>query len=77
MSNQLKDVLERTGHSEIRSNIERIVTSYRHEWDIYTELLQNSADAIIDQFGEDNISSGRISLSISTDEAIFLTSPCR
>ena len=33
---------------ERRSNIERIVTSYRHPWDIYAELLQNSIDAIFE-----------------------------
>ena len=34
--------------NERRSNIQRIVTSYRHPWDIYAELLQNSIDAIFE-----------------------------
>lgn len=42
--------------SERRSTIERVVTSYRHPWDILTELTQNAVDAINDQ--ADEVSSG-------------------
>lgn len=71
MSNVLKEELSKQESSQIRSNIERIISSYRHIWDIYTELLQNSADAIIEQFGEENISQGKIVLEISPDERII------
>jgi len=64
MSNELKDQLSIQEISNTRSNIERIITSYRHVWDIYAELLQNSADAILEEFGEDNLSSGNIKLNI-------------
>jgi hypothetical protein len=65
--NQLKKELSKQGTEITRNHIERIVSSYRHIWDIYTELLQNSADAIIEQFGEENIDQGLISLSIETN----------
>ncbi|HEY9802228.1 MAG TPA: ATP-binding protein [Leptolyngbyaceae cyanobacterium] len=71
MSNLLRDELSRQELSGVRSNIERIISSYRHIWDIYTELLQNSADAIIEQFGEANISQGKIKLEIKPDERII------
>lgn len=71
MSNVLKEELSRQELSQVRSNIERIISSYRHIWDIYTELLQNSADAIIEQFGEENISQGKIALEINPDERII------
>ncbi|YAF98026.1 MAG: ATP-binding protein [Nodularia sp. CChRGM 3473] len=71
MSNVLKEELSKQESSQIRSNIERIISSYRHIWDIYTELLQNSADAIIEQFGEENISQGKITLEVSPDERII------
>jgi hypothetical protein len=62
MTNVLKEELSKQEVGQIRSNIERIISSYRHVWDIYTELLQNSADAIIEYFGEDDISQGKIQL---------------
>lgn len=68
MSNILKDELSKQELGQIRSNIERIISSYRHIWDVYTELLQNSADAIIEQFGEENISQGKIDLQINPDD---------
>ncbi|MDB9391880.1 ATP-binding protein [Microcystis aeruginosa] len=66
--NILKEELSKQQISQIRSNIERIISSYRHIWDIYTELLQNSADAIIEKFGEDKIEQGRIELEINTEQ---------
>jgi hypothetical protein len=66
--NILKEELSKQQTSQIRSNIERIISSYRHIWDIYTELLQNSADAIIEKFGEDKIEQGRIELEINTEQ---------
>jgi hypothetical protein len=68
MGNILKEELSKQEAGQIRSNIERIISSYRHIWDIYTELLQNSADAIIEEFGEENISKGKIELEIFPDE---------
>jgi hypothetical protein len=72
MSNVLREELSKQETSQIRSNIERIISSYRHIWDIYTELLQNSADAIIEQFGEENISQGKITLDINSDERTII-----
>jgi len=72
MSNVLREELSKQETSQIRSNIERIISSYRHIWDIYTELLQNSADAIIEQFGEENISQGKITLDINPDERTII-----
>ena len=66
--NILKEELSKQQISQIRSNIERIISSYRHIWDIYAELLQNSADAIIEKFGEDKIEQGRIELEINTEQ---------
>ncbi|MBE9117697.1 ATP-binding protein [Lusitaniella coriacea LEGE 07157] len=68
MQNSLKTELSRLEEEQVRSNIERIISSYRHVWDIYTELLQNSADAILEQFGEENIESGFIKLEIDTSQ---------
>lgn len=62
MTNALKEELSKQESGQIRFNIERIISSYRHVWDIYTELLQNSADAIIEHFGEENIGKGKIEL---------------
>ncbi len=68
MNNVLKEELSKQEVGQIRSNIERIISSYRHVWDIYTELLQNSADAIIECFGEEKISQGKIQLEIEPNE---------
>ncbi|OKH39388.1 hypothetical protein NIES2119_06515 [[Phormidium ambiguum] IAM M-71] len=68
MTNALKEELSKQESGQIRSNIERIISSYRHVWDIYTELLQNSADAIIENFGEENIGKGKIKLEIFPNE---------
>ena len=68
MTNVLKEELSKQEVGQIRSNIERIISSYRHVWDIYTELLQNSADAIIEHFGEENIGQGKIQLEIESNE---------
>ncbi|MGF1691347.1 ATP-binding protein [Photobacterium kagoshimensis] len=48
----------------VKSNIERIISSYRHIWDIYTELLQNSGDAILEKHSV--LEKGVIDLSIDT-----------
>ena len=45
---ELHSQFAKVEEDERRSNIERIVTSYRHPWDIYAELLQNSIDAIFE-----------------------------
>ncbi|MGK7875132.1 MAG: ATP-binding protein [Xenococcaceae cyanobacterium] len=68
MPNSLKEELSKLEEEQVRSNIERIISSYRHVWDIYTELLQNSADAIIEQFGQDNLNQGFIKLEIDIRE---------
>lgn len=57
---------------EVKSNIERIISSYRHTWDIYTELLQNSADAILEKF--DTLEKGIVSLEVnSTERSVIIT----
>ena len=66
MSNVLKEELSIQEEEQIKSNINRIISSYRHVWDIYTELLQNSADAILEKHGN-NFEKGIIKLEISTD----------
>lgn len=48
----------------VKSNIERIISSYRHIWDIYTELLQNGGDAILEKHGD--LSKGKLSLKVDT-----------
>lgn len=53
-------------NEQVRENIKRIVMSYRNTWDIYSELFQNSIDAIIDEFGFENIDKGVISLKVNT-----------
>ena len=47
-THELHSHFAKVEEDERRSNIERIVTSYRHPWDIYAELLQNSIDAIFE-----------------------------
>lgn len=68
MNNSLKTEFSKLEEEQVRSNIERIISSYRHVWDIYTELLQNSADAILEEFGDDNYDKGFIKLEINTSE---------
>lgn len=53
---------------QIRENVRRTIMSYRSSWDLYTELIQNAVDAIIDKFGYENISNGKIKLSFHTKE---------
>lgn len=51
---------------QVRENIRRIIMSYRNSWDIYSELFQNSIDALIDNFSFSDIDKGSISLHIDT-----------
>ena len=53
---------------KMRESIKRVMMSYKHPWDFYSELIQNSADAIIDNFGYSEISSGTIELEIFPNE---------
>ncbi|QHA36930.1 hypothetical protein D5E69_14650 [Rossellomorea marisflavi] len=53
---------------QIRENVRRTIMSYRSSWDLYTELLQNAVDAIIDKFGYADINNGEIKLSFHTEE---------
>ncbi|EJV56050.1 hypothetical protein IEO_05551 [Bacillus wiedmannii] len=53
---------------QIRENVRRTIMSYRSSWDLYTELIQNAVDAIIDRFGYENISDGKIKLTFHTKE---------
>lgn len=62
LSEKFKDV----AIDQIQENIKRIIMSYRNTWDIYSELLQNSVDALIDNFSFENIDKGEISISINT-----------
>lgn len=66
--NELSKYFNSLSKEQIRSNIERIIASYRNIWDVFTELIQNSADAIIDQFGFNNINCGQIILNVLTEE---------
>jgi hypothetical protein len=65
MTNVLREELSRQEEEQIKSNIDRIISSYRHVWDIYTELLQNSADALLEKYG-DRFDRGTIKLEINT-----------
>lgn len=67
-NNQLLKKLNQLNQQQAISNIERIISSYRHTWDIYTELIQNSADAIIEEFGFDKIHLGNITLSADKEK---------
>lgn len=67
MTNQLLSAFRTAALDDIRSNIERIIASYRHTWDIYTELLQNAADAIYQKHGDNNLPAGRITLDVQPD----------
>ncbi|MBB1199020.1 ATP-binding protein [Enterobacteriaceae bacterium 89] len=64
IENSLEKQLLKQELEEVKSNIERIISSYRHTWDIYTEILQNAADAILEQFG--TLESGVVSLDVDT-----------
>jgi hypothetical protein len=64
--NRLIAALSRVTEEQFRSNIERIIKSYRHTWDIYAELLQNAVDAIIEQFPTDSNGKGKVFLAIDT-----------
>src|SRR5690349_7393435 len=66
--NRLLTELGRVTVEQFRSNIERIIKSYRHTWDIYAELLQNAVDAIVEQFPKDSHERGKVSLVIDTKE---------
>ncbi|MDO5516189.1 MAG: ATP-binding protein [Clostridium sp.] len=64
--NKLEEYFGQASKEQIRSNISRIISSYRNVWDIYVELIQNSADAIIDKFGYEQIHIGKIKLEVDT-----------
>jgi len=64
MAHQLHDELSTTGIDQVRSNIERIISSYRHTSDIYAELIQNSADAIAEKFDRSRLTEGQVALEI-------------
>ncbi len=68
ISNKLKSELSTQKEEEIKSNIERIISSYRHVWDVFCELLQNSADAIFEKFPYSALNQGNIRLEIFTNE---------
>lgn len=74
VQNELLEKLHALNEKQAKSNIERIISSYRHTWDIFTELIQNSADAIIEEFGFENISQGKISLEVNKDERKIIVS---
>ncbi len=67
IKNALREGLTQQEDEQTRSNINRIISSYRHIWDIYTELLQNSADAILQKYGDDELDKGFVRLSIDTE----------
>ncbi|WP_079480583.1 ATP-binding protein [Halobacillus salinus] len=63
---ELQQGFNTLSQNQIVSNIERIISSYRSSYDIFTELIQNSADALIDQHGFENLAEGFIKLEIDT-----------
>ena len=66
--NELKGAFSKLGEEQIKENIRRIIMSYRYTWDIYTELIQNGVDAIIDKFGYENLKEGKIKLTFNTEK---------
>ena len=64
--NLLSIELGRVTEEKFRSDVERIIKSYRHTWDIYAELLQNAVDAITEQFPMESHDKGKVILSIDT-----------
>ncbi|MCA0987261.1 ATP-binding protein [Guptibacillus algicola] len=64
---ELRNKFSTIALEQIRANVRRTIMSYRSSWDIYTELLQNALDAIIDKYGYENISNGKITLSFNTE----------
>lgn len=66
--NKLKEYFGTVSQEQIKSNIRRIIASYRNIWDILIELIQNSADAIIDKYTFDKIDMGEISIEVDTVE---------
>lgn len=67
-TNRLLTELGRVTEEQFRSNVERIIKSYRHTWDIYAELLQNAVDAIVEQFPKESHTEGKVSLAIDTSK---------
>ena len=63
---ELKSKFASLANEQIRENLRRTIMSYRSSWDIYTELLQNSVDAIIDKFGFEKLSEGKIELELDS-----------
>lgn len=64
MANQLREALGLVEENQIRSNIDRVIYSYRHVWDIFSELLQNAGDAVHEQHGPDSGLNGSVSLDV-------------
>ncbi|MFJ7850736.1 ATP-binding protein [Peribacillus sp. NPDC097206] len=64
---ELRNKFSTIALEQIRENVKRTIMSYRSSWDIYTELVQNAVDALIDKFGYENISNGNIKLSFNTE----------
>lgn len=63
---ELNNKFTALGIEQIRANVKRTIMSYRSPWDLYTELIQNAVDAIIDKYGYKDISAGLIHLSFNT-----------
>lgn len=64
--NILREYFGKISEEQIKSNIRRIIASYRNVWDILVEVIQNSADAIIDKYGFEKIELGKIIIKIDT-----------
>lgn len=64
---ELRESFSNLAIEQIRANVKRTIMSYRSPWDLYTELIQNSVDAIIDRFGYENINQGKISINFDTE----------
>lgn len=70
MANQgeLRNKFSTLALEQVRENVRRTIMSYRSSWDLYTEMVQNAVDAIIDKYGYENIKMGNIRLSFNTGQ---------
>lgn len=51
-NNSLLNAWQGKSQELLHQNIEEVLRSYRHSWDILTELLQNSVDACIRKYAK-------------------------
>lgn len=71
---EFQNIMMAVNKEQLISNIERIISSYRHPWDIFTELIQNSLDAIIEEHTYINMKAGNIKLEVFPAERKLIIS---